>query len=141
MSVDFIDTNVFVYLFDEKAARKRSAAEKLIRQSLHDGGAVISHQVVQETLNVLTRKLARPLSSQDARRFMDGVLSPLWRVMPSTALFQRALDLQSSSGYSFHDALIIAAALTAGCRRLFSEDMQDGHVIEGLRIENPFAGL
>jgi predicted nucleic acid-binding protein len=139
MSVDFIDSNVFVYLFDDVALQKRATAEKLVKQALMGGSAVISHQVVQETLNVVTRKLRRPLTPDDARRFMDGVLAPLWRVMPSTELFHRGLDLQARLKYGFYDSLIVSAALTAGCTRLYSEDLQDGQVIEGLRIVNPFA--
>lgn len=139
MSVDFIDSNVFVYLFDETAPRKRAKAEDLIGQALLAGSGAVSWQVVQETLNVLTRKLARPLAPDDARRFMNGVLAPLWRVMPSAAIFERAIDLQARTQYSFYDALIVASALAQGCDRLYSEDMQDGRSIDGLIIVNPFA--
>jgi predicted nucleic acid-binding protein len=95
MTADFIDSNVFIYLFEETAARKRVIAERLVQQALTDGSAAISHQIVQETLNILTRKLKRPLQPDDARRFLDQVLVPLWRVMPSAALYHRALDLQA----------------------------------------------
>ncbi|MDZ7728612.1 MAG: PIN domain-containing protein [Dehalococcoidia bacterium] len=75
----------------------------------------------------------------ESTRFLDGVLLPLWTVMPSVALYRRALELQDRYRYSFYDSLIIAAALEAGCTRLLSEDLHDGQDIEGLRIENPFA--
>jgi predicted nucleic acid-binding protein len=139
MTTDFIDTNVFIYLFDETAPAKRAIAERLIQRALTDGSAAISHQVVQETLNVLTRKLKRPLQPADARRFMDQVLAPLWRVMPSVALYHRALDLQARWQISFYDSLVVAAALLEGCKRLYSEDLQAGQRIEGLVIANPFA--
>jgi len=67
------------------------------------------------------------------------VLLPLWRIMPSQALYQSALDLHARYQFSFYDSLIIAAALAAGCTRLYSEDLQHGQRIEGLTIENPFA--
>jgi len=60
--------------------------------------------------------------------------------MPSTALYDRALDLHSRYRFSFYDSLIVAAALEANCTRLFSEDLQHGQRVEGLVIENPFAG-
>ena len=58
--------------------------------------------------------------------------------MPTRALYQRALDLQTRYQFRFYDALIVAAALAAGCTRLYSEDLQHGQRIEGLTIVNPF---
>jgi predicted nucleic acid-binding protein len=138
MSVDFIDTNIFVYLFDEKDDRKRGIAEQLIRNALETRSAQISHQVIQETLNVLTRKLPSPMSAENARRFLEKVLAPLWLAMPSLALYQRGLDIQARYGFSFYDALMVAAALESGCTRFYSEDLQHGQQIEGLTIHNPF---
>ncbi len=140
MSVDFFDSNVFVYLFDETNDHKRTVAERLIVQGLEASNACISFQVIQETLNVLTRKLKPAVSEPNAQRFLESVLQPLWRVMPSLALYQRGLALQSRYKLSFYDALIVAAALEAGCKRLLSEDMQHGLRIEKLTIINPFAG-
>jgi predicted nucleic acid-binding protein len=61
MSGKFIDTNVFIYLFDETDEHKRTIAERLIQKVLETRSACISHQVVQETLNVVTRKLPSPM--------------------------------------------------------------------------------
>ena len=138
MSGEFIDSNVFVYLFDETDDRKREAAERIVDSALQTHNASISFQVVQETLNVLTRNLPTPISVEGAKDFLRQVLVPLWRVSPSPALYDRALDLQSRYRYGFYDSLIIAAALDAGCTQLFSEDLQDGQQIEGLTIRNPF---
>ncbi|MGI8911954.1 MAG: PIN domain-containing protein [Rubrobacteraceae bacterium] len=138
MSGDFLDSNVFVYLFDETDERKRDAAEKIVNSALQTKNAGISFQVVQETLNVVTRKVAAPMTAEGAKSFMEEVLAPLWRVSPSPALYNRALDVQARYQYGFYDSLIIAAALDAGCARLYSEDFQDGQRIEGLTIENPF---
>ena len=141
MSGEFIDSNVFVYLFDETDDRKREAAERIVDSALQTHNASISFQVVQETLNVLTRKLPTPMTAEGAKDFLQQVLVPLWRVSPSTALYERALDLQTRYHYGFYDSLIIAAALDAGCTRLYSEDLQDGQRIEGLTIKNPFPEL
>lgn len=138
MSVEFIDSNVFVYQFDETEPGKRQIATALVRGSVQAGTGVISFQVVQEVLNTVTRKLKVPVTAEDARRYLDQVLVPLWRVMPSQSLYQRALDIQYRYRYSFYDSLIIAAALRAGCTKLYSEDLQDGQVLEELMIENPF---
>jgi predicted nucleic acid-binding protein len=138
MSGEFIDTNIFVYLFDETDDRKRSTAEGLIRTALQTRTARISHQVVQETLNVVTRKLPSPMTIADAQRFLEQVLAPLWQVMPNLAIYRRGLNIQARYGFSFYDALIVAAALESGCTRLYSEELQHGQQIEGLTIENPF---
>lgn len=135
---DFLDSNVFVYLFDETDAAKRRIAASLVNDALASEAAAISHQVVQETLNVITRRRA---SAAEARAFMASVLMPLWRVMPSEELYREAIDVRERYQYSFYDSLIIAAALQADCRRLFSEDLQHGQRIGRLVIENPFRDL
>lgn len=138
MSVDFLDSNVFIYLVDETDAAKHAAARALVDAALTNASGVISFQVVQETLHVLTRKLKVIARVEDAAAFMQQVLQPLWRVQPSPALYKQALDIQQKQGFSFYDSLIVAAALEAGCKRLLSEDLQHGQRIGKLRIENPF---
>ena len=141
MSADFIDSNVFVYLFDETDERKRGIAEGLVGDALRGGDGCISYQVVQEVLNVVTRRFDPPATARDARMLLDRVLLPLWRVMPSQALYQRALDVQDRYRYGFYDSLIVAGALEFGCTRLYSEDLQAGQQIEHLTIENPFVAV
>ncbi|MDZ7781481.1 MAG: hypothetical protein U5K56_00525 [Halioglobus sp.] len=67
------------------------------------------------------------------------MLNPLLKVPASSILFRRGLDIQERYRYGFYDSLIISAALEADCKRLFTEDMQDGQRIGTLVIENPFA--
>jgi predicted nucleic acid-binding protein len=138
MSVDFIDSNIFVYLFDETSEKKRQIAQSVVHTALSQGSGQISYQVVQETLNVITRRLTVPVTLVDAHQFLDQILAPLWKVNPNIELYQRGLDLQYRYQYSFYDSLIIAAALNSGCTRLFSEDLQHGQQIQTLRIVNPF---
>ena len=135
---DFLDSNILVYLFDPADARRKGIAEQLVSRAHHAGTAIISFQVVQETLNVLTRKLKPPMTREDALRALQNVLTPLWRVQPSAALYARALGVQERYQFSFYDSMIVAAALEAGCARLLSEDLQHGQKIEGLTIKNPF---
>ena len=139
MSADFIDSNVLLYLFDETDDQKRGIAERLVEEGLREANACISYQVVQEVLNVVSSKFDPPASIGDARILLDQVLLPLWRIMPSQALYHRALDVKDRYRFSFYDSLIVAAALQFGCRRLYTEDLQSGQSIEHLTIENPFA--
>jgi predicted nucleic acid-binding protein len=139
MSGDFIDSNVFIYMFDGVDHRKRGIAVGLINNAQENRSGRISFQVVQETLNVITRRIDNPATISDARRFLDFVLAPLWVVMPSASIYGGALDIQARYRYSFYDSLIIASALDSGSSRLITEDLQDGQRIEGLTITNPFA--
>jgi predicted nucleic acid-binding protein len=141
MSVDFLDTNIFVYLFDETDERRREIARRLVHEGIESGDACISFQVVQETLAVLTGKLKKRATPAEARHFLTGVLAPLWRLMPSPALYARGLELRERYALGFYDALIVAAAIEGGCRRLWSEDMQNGLRVDRLTIRNPFVEL
>ena len=138
MSVDFFDPNVLVYAVDASNPSKQVRARRLVGDALQNDSGRISFQVVQETLNVVIRKFQSPLTASDARQFLADVLVPLWRVMPTQQLYERALDIHVRYQFHFYDALIVAAALTAGCTRLYSEDLQHGQQIEGLTVENPF---
>jgi predicted nucleic acid-binding protein len=137
MSGDFIDSNVLLYLFSNEEA-KFEIARNLVDTALREGDTSISFQVIQEVVNVLTRRASPPPTPEDVRRHLRDVLLPLWRVSPTSELYERALDLHWRYQYSFYDSLIVAAALEDGCNRLLSEDLQDGQRIEGLTIVNPF---
>ena len=135
----FIDTNIFVYTFDESAPGKRSRASQLIEDALGSGRGVISYQVVQEFLNVASRKFDVPLTPQDQRTYLDTVLGPLCEVFPTIGLYRRGIELASRYGYSFYDALIIASAIEGDCSVLYTEDLQADQTIGRLKIANPFA--
>lgn len=137
-AADFLDSNVVVYAFDAAGGEKSATAQRILDTALRQGSAIISFQVVQETLHVIGRKFSRVASPKDRRVALQQVLVPLWHIHPSPALYARGLDIQERYGLSFYDSLIVAAALQAGCKRLLTEDLQHGQKIDGLRIENPF---
>src|SRR5215211_5556725 len=141
MSGDFIDSNVFIYLFDETDGRKRDIADKIVESALQAHNASISFQVVQELLNVVTRKLPTTMTAEDTGRFLERVLGPLWNASPSLALYRRALGVQASYRYSFYDSLIIASAFDAGCTRRESFDRLPVLQVLTVEIENPFNEL
>lgn len=133
---DFLDTNILVYMFDEADDIKRRRAEQLVRRGIEAGTACISYQVVQETLNVVTRRLG--FSYGDSHTLLADVLAPLWTIHPSRELYERGLALRDRYGFSFYDSMIVAGAVESGCARLYSEDLQHGQRIESLTIEDPF---
>ena len=138
MSDNFIDSNVLLYLFDETAPHKRRTAREIAVRALAKKDTAISFQVVQEALNAITKKFNVPLTSEQAEEFLQKTLIPLWKVNPSIDLYRNAISVQSRYGFSYYDSLIVSAALDAGCKTLYSEDMQHGQKIERLTIENPF---
>ena len=133
----FLDTNVLVYTFDEREPRKRARALELLEAAL-GGAGIISYQVVQEFLNVATRRFARPLGVSEAVVYLDQVLLPLCEVPSSAALFRAAIAVSDRYRFSFYDSLIVAAAQSARCRILYSEDLQHGQLLDELEIVNPF---
>jgi len=134
----FLDTNIFVYLFDDSAPNKRSVAEELIRRGIGSGKGIVSYQVVQEFLNVASRKFPQPLRGLEAEQFLITTFKPMWAIQSSLALSSSALRLEQEFRFSWYDALIVASALEADCGILFSEDLQHGMKVEHMRIENPF---
>lgn len=138
-AADFFDTNIILYGLDANApVAKRHRSEQLVAEALSERSAVISWQIVQETLNVVTGRFKSGISDADYEHLLAGILRPLWQVQPSVAIFSRSLAVQRRYRFSFHDSLVVGAALEAGCKRLLTEDLQHGQKIEGLRIENPF---
>jgi len=134
----FIDTNVFVYSFDDRQPAKKERSMALIQEGLETGLGIISTQVIQEFLNVATQKFAVPMKPEDSKVYLRLVMNPLCQVYPNLSLYETCLDLQTETRYSFYDSLIIAAAIQGGCNFLYSEDLQDGQEIHGTMIVNPF---
>jgi predicted nucleic acid-binding protein len=126
----FFDTNIVVYAFLDVAKRDRAL-------DLIASGGVISAQVLNEFTNVARRKRQRDWS--EIERAISVIRARFPDIVPLTAdTHAAALDLARDHGLAFHDALIVAAAIEAGCDTLFSEDLQNGRTIGGLAIVNPF---
>lgn len=134
MSKVFLDTNILVYCLDQSDAGKRKKCRELIKSLTLENSGVISTQVMQEFYVAATGKLgADPLLIKDVlrslERFETVVVSPL--------LIKEAIDCAIINRVSFWDALIVVSAESARCEMLWSEDLNDGQIIRGVRIENP----
>ena len=134
----FIDKNIFVYAFDTGNPEKQEKADELIENALQSNAGCISFQVVQEFINVSTRKFAVPLSIRDCEKYIKSILSTLCEIFVSIELYSQALDVMDRWKFSFYDSLIVAAALQADCSILYSEDLQHEQKIGHLTITNPF---
>jgi predicted nucleic acid-binding protein len=135
---EFIDTNILVYAHDTAAGEKRNVSRRLIHDLWMNGLGCVSIQVLQEFYSNITRKVRRPLAHETARRRILNLSQ--WLVHSPTSLdVLEAIDLHSDSHISFWDAMIVVSAKRLNCGVLWSEDLNDGQVIEGVTVRNPFA--
>lgn len=130
----FFDTNILVYADDVAAGAKRERALALLEEHVRAGTAVLSTQVLQEFYVIATRKLGVPPALARNKVALFGRLD---LVEVDLELILGAIDVQRLHQLSFWDALIVRAATVAGCSVLLSEDLQDGQLIDGLRVVNP----
>lgn len=130
----FLDTNVLLYLLSENET-KADYAEELVA-----GGGVISVQVLNEFAAVAVRKLA--MSWTEIREVLTQVRA-ICSVEPITVqTHDRGLQIAERYRFSIYDSMIVASALLAGCKTLYSEDMHDSQIIDDhLTVHNPFAGM
>ncbi|SRR6266568_2704329 len=135
----FLDTNIFAYVFDLGAPLKARRSDALIRKGIGTGNGIVSYQVVQEFFNVAFKKFLKPMSAKEAHAYFASVFRPLLGVMFSPALLLRGLGIREKHAIPWYDALIVAAAIESGCKTLYTEDLQDGREIDGVKIQNPFS--
>lgn len=137
MTGQFVDTNVLVYAHDRSAGYKRVEAQNLLRKLWQSRLGCLSIQVLQEYYVTVTRKIANPLLPEQAQ----DILSHLgrWRLhSPTVSDIQEAIDIQTSYGISFWDAMIIQSAVRLQCDTVWSEDLNAGQAYAGATVVNPF---
>lgn len=134
MAGGFVDTNVLVYAFTND--RKSAAAQDVLEQ-----GTTTSVQTLNEFVNVARRKLG--MTWPEVRDALASISILCRTILPlDIETHVDGLRIAERYGYRIFDALIVASALRAGSDILWSEDMQDGAVIDGrLRLVDPFRGL
>ena len=138
-ALGFVDTNVLVYAFDKSGSPKRRGAQRLMNELMEQDRLRVSTQVLQELYVTLTRKAMRPCSSEEALAVVEDLAA--WPLMVvDYAAIRAAVGLADQAKLSFWDALVVVAAARAGAAVLYTEDLNDGQEILGVRIENPFVG-
>jgi len=129
----FFDTNILIYMYSDHETEKKQKALKEFENSER----FVSTQVLTEFCNICLKKLHFPVSNID--NALSEIIDTCSMVVVDDTDLRHALSLQDKYKYSFYDSLVIESALEAGCNYLFSEDMQDGQIIEGfLEIRNIF---
>jgi predicted nucleic acid-binding protein len=126
----FFDTNILIYFATTKDA-KADISEDVMR-----GGGVVSVQVLNEFVNVTRRKHRMPWL--DVSTGLNGIRAICSVVPLTTETHDRGLTVAERYQLSIYDSMIVAAAQLAGCTTLYSEDMQHGLLIDGLRVVDPY---
>jgi predicted nucleic acid-binding protein len=138
-ALSFVDANVLVYAFDKSGSPKKRVAQRLMNELMERDRLRVSTQVLQELFVTLTRKVSHPCSSQEALAVLEDLAA--WPLMVvDFAAIQAAVELADQAKLSFWDALVVVAAARSGAAVLYTEDLNDGQEILGVRICNPFAG-
>lgn len=134
----FIDTNLWIYRFlSSRSEADKSKREKVELLFLNNAALTISTQVLCEVSNVLLKKYGFEVSK--VTEHIKHILQIAEVHMHDEDTIFKALSIVRKYGFNFYDAVIVASSLEAGCVVLYSEDMQNGQVIEGkLKIINPF---
>jgi len=137
-ALSFVDTNVLVYAFDKTSSPKKLVAQRLMNELMEEDRLRVSTQVLQELFVTLTRKVAQHCSAEEALAVLDDLTA--WPPMVvDYAAIRAAVGLADKASLSFRDSLIVVAAARSGAAVLYTEDLNDGQEILGIRIRNPFA--
>lgn len=138
MASILVDTNVLVYAYDRSEPEKQRRALDVLDRLVTADVGFLSAQVLAEFYNAVTRKLASPLTLDQAEKRLERYVQ-VWRVLDVTPpIVLEAARGTRKHGFHFWDAQIWAAAKLNGVPTVFSEDFSAGAEIEGVRFVNPF---
>lgn len=133
-----MDTNVLVYAHDGTAGDKGTRARELVQELWRSGEGCLSVQVLEELFVTLTRKVPRPLDADGAALIVSDFSA--WRThAPVASDVMAAIDIHRLAGISFWDAMIVRSAAKLACPVLYSEDLNEGQVYDGVSVVDPFS--
>ncbi len=135
----FFDTNILVYSVDENDLQKKEIASQLLTDASSSKTGIISTQSLQEFYNVAVKKLK--LSKQIAKEYVELFSSQLTVRQVTVPLILNAIDISIKNKLSFWDSLILSSANDNGCIIVYSEDLNNGQIVGGTKILNPFTSV
>jgi len=130
----FIDSNIFLYAFNDDDIDKQKIATKIIM--CKDNSYYISLQVINEVSNNMLRKLK--FTNTEIKDFVNDSYERYSVTDIKKETFLSACDIRDKYNISYYDSLILSSAINSKCNILYSEDMQHNQKIEDLTIINPF---
>ncbi len=134
--MEFVDTNILIYAY-AATGEKREVASALVDRLWRERRGALSVQVLQEFYVNVTRKVTETIDPEIAVDILKSLVR--WRVhspLPDDVI--AAASLSSRHQLSFWDAMIVRSAAELRCDTLWAEDLNDGQVIEGVQLSNPF---
>lgn len=135
----FFDTNILIYSVDENDLQKKEIASQLLTDASSSKTGIISTQSLQEFYNVAVKKLK--LSKQIAKEYVELFSSQLTVRQVTVPLILNAIDISIKNKLSFWDSLILSSANDNGCIIVYSEDLNNGQIVGGTKILNPFTSV
>ncbi len=133
----FVDTNILVYANDASDKPRQDLCKQIILDGIKNENMVLSTQVLSEFYVTVTKKIEVPLSVELVRR--EIVLLKTAEIVDiDYNSILKAIQVSVKNKLSYWDALIVTAAVKAGCREIITEDMNHAQVIEGVMLQNPF---
>lgn len=135
----FFDTNILVYSVDENDLQKKEIASQLLTDASSSKTGIISTQSLQEFYNVAVKKLK--LSKQITKEYVELFSSQLTVRQVTVPLILNAIDISIKNKLSFWDSLILSSANDNGCIIVYSEDLNNGQIVGGTKILNPFTSV
>jgi predicted nucleic acid-binding protein len=136
---DFFDTNILLYAKIDDESEKHHIAKNLVILKTQNNEPNISVQVLNEfTVNAI--KKGKPLP--EVETVVKQLIQSFYVLQLSTEITMDAFRISDRYQFSFWDSLIVASALATECSTVYTEDLQDGQIIDSvLKISNPFIGL
>ena len=134
-----VDTNVLLYFYDPNTYTKQERAQLVLDNLYQLGIGRLSTQNLSEFVNSAMRRLDPPLTADQVYE-QAALLASSWTILDLTPqIVLEAVRGVRDHGLSFYDAQIWAAARLNQVPVIFSEDFQDGQILEGVRFVNPFS--
>ncbi len=132
----FLDTNILLYPCDESDSGKQTACANFLKTIHENYVPIISTQTLGEFFNVAVKKLR--FSKRDASIEVQRLANafPVYEITTENVF--HAMKISESTQFTYWDSLILAMAIDTGCSILYSEDLNNGQEIEGVKVVNPF---
>lgn len=133
----FLDSNMLIYAFDKNDSEKMDFVSDFLHKLKQNSEPIISTQTLGEFFNVATKKLklSKEIATAICEQFVQ--MFPVYEISTENVL--HAMKISKGTQFSYWDSLILAVAIDSGCSTVYSEDLSDGQIVEGLRIVNPFS--
>jgi predicted nucleic acid-binding protein len=136
-----VDTNVLLYYVDKDEPAKQAKATALLADLAgRQVPCLLLSQVAVEFAAGLTRWMQKgKVSAPERQTYFQNVVSLFPYTLPKTNLVPAAFDLADRHSLSYWDAFLLAGCIEARIDTLYSEDLSDGVVYDGVKVVNPFA--